>query len=314
MRGDESDIDAALARRLVGARFPRWAGLPVEAVESAGTSNAMYRLGADMVVRLPRFAGAAGDVEKEHVWLPRLAPLLPVAVPVPLGQGTPAEGYPWRWSVYRWLDGVTPTPGRLARPDLFAADLAAFVTALRRIDPAGGPPSYRSEPLAARDAVTRAATAELAGVIDTGAVTAAWDAASRAPAWDGPAVWIHADLQPGNMLVDGERLGAVIDFGCAGLGDPAVDLIPAWYVLPAGARAAFRAGVDADDATWERGRGWALSIALLELRSYRVTNPVMAGIARHVIREILADQRHTGVRSPAAGRSPAPGTDRTAPH
>ncbi|MGK4578697.1 aminoglycoside phosphotransferase family protein [Kitasatospora sp. HPMI-4] len=292
MHADEADIDVPLVRRLIGAQFPQWAGLPVEAVESAGTSNAMYRLGEDMVVRLPRIAGAADDVEKEHRWLPRLAPPLPVAVPTPLGKGMPAEGYPWRWSVYRWLDGTNPVVGRIAEPGLLAGDLAEFVATLHRIDPAGGPASYRSEPLAARDTATRAAIADLRGTVDTDAVSAAWEAALPAPGWPGPAVWIHADLQPGNLLVAQGRLSAVIDFGCLGLGDPAVDLITAWYVLPADARGAFRAGVEADDAAWARGRGWALSIALLELRYYRDTNPVMAAIARHVIREVLADHEH----------------------
>lgn len=236
-----------------------------------------------------RIPGAADDVEKEHQWLPRLAPPLPVAIPAPLGKGTPAEGYPWRWSVYRWLDGANPVVGRIAEPGLLAADLASFVTALHRIDQAGGPASYRSEHLGARDAVTRAAIAELGGIVGTGAVSAAWEEALRAPERPGPAVWIHADLQPGNLLVARGRLSAVIDFGCLGLGDPAVDLIVAWYVLPAEARGAFRAAVEADDAAWARGRGWALSIALLELRYYRETNPVMATIARHVIEQVLAD-------------------------
>ncbi|MGP3983321.1 aminoglycoside phosphotransferase family protein [Streptomyces sp. KR80] len=279
---------------LVAAQFPQWAGLPVEPVDSAGTSNAMHRLGEDMVVRLPRIAGAANDVEREHTWLPRLAPPLPVAIPVPLGKGAPAEGYPWHWSVYRWLDGENPIVGRIAEPGLLAEDLAEFVAALHRIDPADGPPSYRSEPLATRDAATRAAVAELRGIVDTDAATAAWDAALQAPAWPGPAVWIHADLQPGNLLMVHGRLSAVIDFGCLGVGDPAVDLIVAWYVLPTEAQGTFRAALGVDDATWARGRGWALSIALLELQYYRDTNPVMAAVARRVIHEVLADHEHAG--------------------
>ncbi|MGX1852307.1 aminoglycoside phosphotransferase family protein [Streptomyces sp. NPDC055299] len=292
VHADEADIDMSLVRRLLGAQFPQWADLSPAAVDSAGTSNAMYRLGADMVVRLPRIAGAANDVEKEHRWLPRLAPTLPVAVPAPLGKGRPGEGYPWPWSVYRWLDGGNPALGRLAAPGPFAADLAEFVAAMQRIAPMDGPPAYRSEPLSARDTATRAAMAELDGMVDTEAAAAVWDSALRAAAWPGPAVWIHADLQPGNVLLDRGRLSAVIDFGCFGLGDPAVDVIAAWYLLPADARGVFRTALRADDATWTRGRGWALSIALMELRYYRVTHPAMAGIARQVIREVLLD--HAG--------------------
>lgn len=132
------------------------------------------------------------------------------------------------------------------------------------------------------------------GLVDTEAATAAWDSALRAPAWSGPPTWIHGDLQPGNLLTVGGRLGAVIDFGCLGLGDPAVDLIAAWYVLPADARKVFRAATTDDDSHWARGRGWALSIALNELWYYRETNPTMAGIARHVIDQILTDHAHAG--------------------
>lgn len=293
MHADEASIDAALVQRLIAAQFPRWAGLPVQPIDSAGTSNAMYRLGRDMVVRLPRLAGAAHDVEKEHRWLPRLAPLLPFDIPVPLAQGTPALSYPWHWSVYRWLDGENPTAGSVAEPGLLAEDLAEFVNALHRIDPTGGPASYRSEPLADRDTATRAAIAELRGIVDTDAASAAWEAALRVPEWSGPQVWLHADLQPGNLLMARGRLSAVIDFGCLGLGDPAVDLISAWYLLPAGARGGFRAALEVDDAAWTRGRGWALSIALMELQYYRQTNPVMATIARHVIGEVLTDHDGT---------------------
>ncbi|MEE1809403.1 aminoglycoside phosphotransferase family protein [Streptomyces sp. BE133] len=289
MHADEPDFGESLVHRLIASQFPDWAGLPVEPVTPVGTSNAMYRLGEDLVVRLPRTAGAVDDVAKEQRWLPWLAPSLPAAIPVPLGRGVPAEGYPWHWSVFRWLDGANPVVGEIAEPGPLATDLADFVTALHRIDPADGPPSFRSEPLAARDASTRAALAALHEVVDTGAALAVWEAALRASATTGPAVWIHADLQPGNLLLANGRLSAVIDFGCMGLGDAAVDLIAAWYLLPAHARGTFRTAANADDAAWARGRGWALSTALGELRYYRDSNPAMAAIARHVIREVLAD-------------------------
>ncbi|MFE5585090.1 aminoglycoside phosphotransferase family protein [Kitasatospora sp. NPDC056531] len=289
MHADELDIDEALVRRMVAAQFPQWADLPVELVDSAGTSNAMYRLGADLVVRIPRIPGAAEDIGKEHAWLPRLALGLPVAVPAPVGLGEPADGCPWPWSVLRWLEGANPVAGRVAEPALLSADLASFVTAMYRVDPVGGPASYRSETLAARDGAVRRALAALTDVVDTEAVTSLWDLALRAPDHPGPPVWIHADLQPGNLLVDGAgRLSAVIDFGCVGLGDPAVDLLPVWYVLPASVRDAFRTAVGADAAAWARGRGWALSVALMELDYYRETNLRMARTARYVIGELLA--------------------------
>ena len=290
MHADEVDTDIALARRLVDTQFPQWAGLDVEVVSRAGTSNAMFRLGQDKVVRLPRIAAAAKDVDREHACLPRLAAALPVAIPVPLGQGTPGEGYPWSWSVYGWLDGANPVVGQLAAPEQLAVDLADFATALRRIDAGGGPASYRCEPLPTRDAATRRALADVSDTVDADAALALWESALRASEWTEPAVWIHSDLQPGNLLLtDNGRLSAVIDFGCVGLGDPAVDLLPAWYVLPRSIRSRFRSASGADDAMWARGRGWALSVALLELSYYRDTNPVMVATAQHVLDELLAD-------------------------
>ncbi|WP_329406600.1 aminoglycoside phosphotransferase family protein [Streptomyces sp. NBC_00704] len=291
MRPDEVDLDSELVSRLVAAQFPRWAGLPVRRLASSGTENAMFRLGDDKVVRLPRHPGAVESVGHEQQWLTRLGPALPVAAPQPLARGGPGEGFAWPWSVYRWLDGRNPVAGALDRPLTLAAELAAFVTALRGIDARGGPPNSRGVPLAERDGPTRDALARLTGRIDVDAVTALWEEALRTPGHAGPPVWAHGDLSPGNVLVRDGRLSAVIDFGVAGVGDPAVDLIVAWNLLPAPARGAFRAAVGADDAEWARGRGWALSISLIQLPYYWETNPALAENSRHVIREILAEAR-----------------------
>jgi aminoglycoside phosphotransferase (APT) family kinase protein len=287
MHADEADIDVGLVRRLVAGRFPAWAGLPVEPVTSSGTDNAMFRLGDDLAVRLPRIAGAAGNVDLERTWVPRLAPHLPVAVPAPVGVGEPTGEYPFPWTVCPWLPGTNPTVGDTA-PEL-AHDLAAFVTALRAVDPTGAPKAGRGVPLAARDAPTRAAIAASDGLVDTAALAAIWADALRIPPWDGPPAWAHADLSPGNLLVRDGRLTAVIDWGAAGVGDPTVDLIVAWNLLPASARPAFRAALDVDDDTWHRGRGWALSISIIQLPYYQHTNPALADNSRHVLGEILAD-------------------------
>ncbi|MET7288902.1 aminoglycoside phosphotransferase family protein [Streptomyces sp. NPDC005573] len=289
MRENEIAVDAGLVRGLIARQFPAWASLPVRRLSSSGTENAMFRLGPDLVVRLPRHPGAVADVAHEQRWLPLLGPGLPFAAPEPVGLGTPDGSFPWPWSVYRWLDGSNPVAGGVGRPERLAGDLGAFVAALRRADPEDGPPASRGVPLAARDAETRAALAELDGRVDTAAVTALWERSLRAPAHAGPPVWAHGDLSPGNVLVAGDRLAAVIDFGCAGVGDPAVDLIVAWNLLPSWARGPFREAVGADDAEWARGRGWALSIALIALPYYWHTNPVLAENSRHVIRELLAE-------------------------
>jgi aminoglycoside phosphotransferase (APT) family kinase protein len=297
MHVDEVDVDVSLVGRLLAAQFPQWADLPIEPITSAGTDNTIYRLGSDMAVRLPRIESATGQVDKEHQWLPRLAPLLPLAIPVPLAKGTPGEGYPWHWSIYQWLEGENATIERIADLCAAARDLAQFVAALQRIDPVGGPPpgvhnSFRGVPLATRYAETRAAIASLDDMLDTGVVTAAWDAALQVPAWHGPPVWIHGDLSPLNLLTERGRISAVIDFGCLGVGDPACDLQVAWNLLSSYTREVFRAALPLDDATWTRGRGWALSVGLIALPYYQSTNPVLAAIARHAIDEALADYKH----------------------
>ncbi|MFG2923549.1 aminoglycoside phosphotransferase family protein [Streptomyces sp. NPDC048305] len=285
MHARETDSGTGLVRRLIAAQFPDWAELPVRRIASNGTVNDVYRLGDDLAVRLPQAEGGSRDAVFEHRWLPLLARHLPLAVPVPLALGAPAEGYPFNWTVCRWIEGDNPAAG--TGDGAFAVALAEFVLTLRSVDTTGGPPAYRSEPLAARDAATGEALDALHGVVDTRAAAAVWAAALAAPAPQGPPVWVHGDLQPGNVLVSEGRLGAVIDFGCMGLADPAVDLIAGWYLLPAVTRRVFRARTGADGAQWARGRGWALSVALMELSYYRTSNPVMAATARHVIGEIL---------------------------
>ena len=292
MHDDEVPTDAGLVARLLAAQFPQWAELPIAPVPSAGTDNALFRLGDEMVVRMPRIHWAVGQAEKEQRWLPRLAPHLPLAIPVPLGMGQPGEGYPWTWSVYAWLDGENPS-SEMADSGQMATDLARFIAALQRIDAAGGPPpgahnSWRGVPLAQRDAQTRAAIASLSGDLDTSAATAVWEAALHAPVWSGPPVWVHGDLQAGNLLAQAGHLSAVIDFGCLGVGDPACDVMAAWLFLSAENREAFSAVLKVDDATWVRGRGWALSVGVIALPYYRTSNPILAGIARRAIDEALA--------------------------
>ena len=295
MHADEVDTDAALVARLLAEQFPHWADLPIEPVLPLGTDNALYRLGDDMVARLPRRERTSGRLEKERRWLPRLAPLLPLGVPVPLAEGMPAEGYPFSWSVYRWLKGDNATPGRITDLSQFATDLAQFVAALQRIDPTGGPSPGehnfgRGAPLPTRDEATRAAIASLGGTIDVDAVTASWDAALRAPEWRRAPVWVHGDLDSRNLLVEQGRLSAVIDFGGLGVGDPACDVMVVWKVLSADTRDIFRAELSVDEATWARGRGWALSQALIALAYYTLeTNPVLVREAQQWMAEVLGD-------------------------
>jgi aminoglycoside phosphotransferase (APT) family kinase protein len=293
MHAGEVDTGVPLVRRLLAAQFPHWAGLPIEPVPSAGTDNAIYRLGPDMAVRLPRIGWATGQVHKAHRWLPLLAPHLPLAIPVPLAMGTPGAGYPWHWSIYRWLPGEDAARTRLADPCQAARRLAEFITALQRIDTTGGPLAadhgLRGVPLATRDAPTRTAIAALDDMIDTAAATAAWDAALRASEWDRAPVWFHGDLLPGNLLLDHGRLSAVIDFGGLGVGDPACDLMSAWGLFSGASRAAFRAALGVDDATWARARGHALSQTVIFIPYYLHTNPAGVADARRRLDAVLAD-------------------------
>jgi aminoglycoside phosphotransferase (APT) family kinase protein len=286
-------IDAALARRLVGVKFPHWAELPVVPVAGGGWDNRTFRLGPDMAVRLPSAARYASQVEKEHHWLPVLRPLLPLPVPVPLAIGEPGLGYPWRWSIYRWLPGEAATLAPIADLSKFAMSLAEFLTALQRIDTSDGPAAgrhnfWRGGPLATYEAETRAAIAKLAGRIDVEAVTEVWDA-GVATKYHGAPVWVHGDVAAGNLLVEAGRLSAVIDFGCLGVGDPACDLAVAWTLFEGESRAAFRAGLALDSGTWARGRGWTLWKALIVLAALPGANPAGAGGALGVIEAVVAD-------------------------
>ena len=290
---DREVINVALVERLIAAQLPQWADLPISPAVPQGWDNRTFRLGEDMSVRLPSAAVYVPQVEKEQRWLPKLAPHLPLPIPVPLAKGAPGEGYRFPWSVYRWLDGETASTGRIADMRQFATALAEFLTALGRIYPTGGPPPgrhnfFRGGPLTVYDAETRQALAALEGSIDTGAATAVWDAALAA-AWHGPPVWFHGDVASGNLLVEEGRLSAIIDFGASGVGDPACDLAIAWTLFRGEGREAFRKALRPDDATWARGRGWALWKALITLAGYLRTDPEKAGEARLVIDEVLDD-------------------------
>jgi aminoglycoside phosphotransferase (APT) family kinase protein len=287
----EIDISADLAASLIAGQFPRWSGLPITPVTSAGTECVLYRLGDDLVMRLPRRPGEALDKILTDGVLPRLAPYLPVRVPELIAEGRPTAEYPASWGVLRWVHGETPVEGRLEAPGPLAADLAEFLRALWTVKLADGPAAYRGGPLTDQHEFTLAAIDHLHGLTDTELARSIWNDAVQLPAWNGTDTWIHADLMPGNLVTRSGRLAGVIDFAAAGLGDPAQDLIVAWMLLPAQVRPAFRRAVGVDDATWWQGRARAMSMALGHLDYYRETNPVMADNARFTLGEVFADRR-----------------------
>ena len=290
MHADEVLTDVALVHRLLAAQFPRWADLPIEPVSSSGTDHDIYRLGAELCVRLPRIAWATGQAAREAEWLPRLAPHLPLRLPVPRAMGQPGEGYPFPWSVYDWLPGHN-AHGPIADLEQVAVDLAAFVAALRRVATTGAfarPPRKRGAPLQELDESVRRSVAQLGDRVDGPAALRAWQESLDAPPWHGPEVWLHGDLMPGNLLVVDGRLSAVIDFGGLNVGDPACDLQPAWNLFHGPSRQRFRAELAVDEASWLRGRGWALFQAVVALPYYWDTNPGMIRQASYALRQVLA--------------------------
>jgi aminoglycoside phosphotransferase (APT) family kinase protein len=251
--------------------------------------NAIYRLGDHLCARLPRVEKWAESLNREWDWLPKLAPRLSLRIPEPVAKGEPADGYPFSWAIYQWIDGRPYVGGLVDDEHQAAVDLARFVAKLRRIDPDTGAPRGGRRPLADLDAVTRAAIESSREVIDGDAATEAWERALDAPAWEGTPVWIHTDLLRPNLLVDAGRLRAVIDWGGVGVGDPAADVIAAWSVFGKTGRRAFRDALDVDDDTWNRARGYALHQAAMIIPYYPESNPGFVATATRTIDEVVAD-------------------------
>jgi aminoglycoside phosphotransferase (APT) family kinase protein len=292
MHADEMHTDVALVRRLLARQFPQWAGLPVTPVPTDGTDHDIYRLGRRLGVRLPRIAGANAQAAKEAEWLPRLRPLLPLALPVPVALGHPDDGYPFDWAVHEWLPGENAN-GTLRDLESAALDLARFVAALRTVKTTGAParpPGSRGGPLAERNDDVRRAVADLGSRIDGAAALRSWRESLAAPVWAGAEVWVHGDLLPGNLLVVDGRLSAVIDFGVLTVGDPACDLLPAWNLFAEASRHTFLDELRTDEAMRLRGRGWALSQAVIALPYYWETNPGIVRQALHALDLVLHDE------------------------
>jgi aminoglycoside phosphotransferase (APT) family kinase protein len=290
-RFDPALFTADNVSRLVASQFPQWANLPVREVSLQGWDNRTFRLGDELSVRLPSAAGYVPQTEKEHRWLPRLAPCLPLPIPVPLAKGQPAQGYPSEWSIYRWLPGEPVATACI--PDLtrFASDLASFLGALYRIDPDDGPIAgphsfYRGGPLSTYDAETRRSIDALRDEIDVNLPTAIWEEALAAT-WQEPPVWVHGDVAVANLLVQDGRLSAVIDFGCSAVGDPACDTVIAWTFFSGSRREAFLNKLPVEPGAWTRVRGWALWIALILIAGYRTTDEGKANEARRILTEVL---------------------------
>jgi aminoglycoside phosphotransferase (APT) family kinase protein len=287
------EIDASLVRRLLEAQFPQFADRPLVPAIPQGWDNRTFRLGEDMSVRLPSAEGYVLQVEKEMRWLPVLAPHLPLPIPVPLAMGTPSDLFPWPWSVRRWIDGTTARTENIRDLNAFAATLGMFLTVLQSVDAKNGPPAgshscFRGRPLGTYDTETRRAIHVLQDEVDARLATTVWETALNAT-WHGPEVWFHGDVAVNNLLMQDGHLSAVIDFGCSGVGDPAYDTVMAWTLFSGESRQVFRAALPVDEATWVRGRGWALWKALITVAECNNPSSAKASEAKRIITEILED-------------------------
>lgn len=294
MHKNELLINESMVRILLDTQCSCWANLPLTAIPSTGTEHSLFRLGVDYIIRLPRVEWSVGSVnktiEKEFKWIPQLGKLLNVPIGEPLFKGNPDKNYPWQWIIAKWNDGYNPDFEKENEYNLLAKDLAYFLNDLHKVNLQNGPLSRRGIPLLELNMETRKAIAELENEIDTQVVTKLWTQLLNIPIWNQPPVWVHGDFLPGNILVSDNRLNAVIDFSDLGVGDPACDLIIAWSLFNDTSRQIFKDHlVNIDDDTWERGKGWALSIALIMLPYYKHSNPVMATLARKILKNIFGN-------------------------
>ncbi|WP_257230975.1 aminoglycoside phosphotransferase family protein [Streptomyces sp. UH6] len=280
---------------LVAAQFPRWKQLPVRACPSDGTDNALFRIGDDLVARLPLLGDdpdtARRDVRRQIEAAAKVAEAARVPTPRFVALGEPGPGYPLPWSVYHWIPGTTATAADVQDSTAFAQDLAAFVLDVRALDTEGRVfrGKGRGGLLGGHDDYVASCLERSRDLIDTHALAGLWARLRRTPRSE-PDLWTHGDLMPGNLLTERGRLAGVIDVGQAGVADPAVDLQPAWNHFGPAAREAFRVALGADDDAWDRGKGWALAQAVGCLRYYRETNPVMSDLARSTLLALLEDE------------------------
>lgn len=289
-------------RRLVAEQFPQWSDLPVLAVANGGWDNWTFHLGPHMSVRLPSAAEYSLAVEKEHRWLPQLAPQLPLTISTPLAKGRPGAGYPFSWSVFQWLDGDPARADGIADQVRFALDLADFLRALQNVDTAGGPPPgkhnwFRGGTLRTYARTTQDALEALQGHVDVELAREIW-AAALAAQWDGGPAWFHGDVAEGNLLLRNGQLTGVIDFGTCGVGDPSCDLAVAWTLLSAEGRRVFQERLRVGEATWARGRGWALWKTLAACAQAVGRDKEESADSRRVLDAIFAEYG-AGRRSPA---------------
>lgn len=271
-------ITTELVQQLINSQFPEFKNLEIKPVAVSGWDNRTFHLGKKMLVRLPSGERYAAKVDKEQLWLPKLAPSLPLSIPTPINLGKPGCGYHHKWSIYNWIEGETLAAAGVNNWDMLANNLANFLIALQKIETKDGPLAgahnfYRGGSLSVYNQETREAINILSNKIDVTSITKMWEDA-LATNWTKPPVWVHGDISPGNLLVKDGKLSAVIDFGGIGVGDPACDLAIAWTKFSPHTREVFRSALNIDHGTWIRGRAWALWKALIVAAGLTDTNTI----------------------------------------
>jgi aminoglycoside phosphotransferase (APT) family kinase protein len=284
-------IDECLVRQLIQTQFPKWQHLTISKILPGGWDNRTFRLGDEMLVRMPSAAKYALQVEKEQAWLPTLKPHLPLPIPAPIAMGKPDHGYSWPWSIYQWLEGETVASTTIVDLEQFAVDLAQFIKALHRIDVSGdlqpGPHNfYRGGSLKTYDAETQQAISLLKDKIDTNIVNQIWQKALVSH-WQKDPVWVHGDVSLGNLLVKNGKLAGVIDFGGMAIGDPACDLVIAWTLFNGASRKIFCETLTLDTDTWERAKGWTLWKALIVAAKMTMSNNIESLRCWEVLTELI---------------------------
>ncbi len=295
MKEESVTIDVSLVRRLIASQFPQWKELSIDPVATSGWDNRTFHLGQDMSVRLPSAADYELQVEKEHQWLPKLARALPLSIPIPLVMGKPEYGYPWKWSVYRWLEGETAASAKISDLVKLAIDLAGFLTALQKIDATGGPlpglhSFFRGGSLSVYDNETRRSINFLKDKINVTLAIEIWEAA-LVSSWKNPSVWVHGDISVGNLLVRDDKLSAIIDFGQLAVGDPACDLAINWTLFYGKSREAFQEALFLDKETWARARGWTLWKALVVAAGFTDPNNSESKQCWRIIEDVISDHQ-----------------------
>ena len=296
LKNEKLSIDISLVRRLIAIQFPQWNDLLIHAVASSGWDNKTFHLGSHMLIRMPSAMVYADQVEKEQHWLSILAPHLPLPIPIPLALGKPAEGYPLKWSIYRWIEGDTAASGQIADLCEFAASLARFLIALQCIDPRDGPlpglhSFHRGGALKVYDTEVTQACVLLKDKINTETAMKIWEEALKSK-WEKKAIWVHGDISAGNLLVREGYLSGVIDFGQLAIGDPACDLAIAWTLFESESRETFRKTLQIDHGTWIRGKAWALWKALITAAGFTNPNNTESMQCRRTINAIFKDDGH----------------------